>query len=37
MNIIYLIDITNRDWVQTSRILLSKLAKTMLNIYLNYV
>ncbi len=32
---IYLIDVTNRDGVQTSRILLSKLAKTMLNIYLD--
>jgi len=35
MNKIYLIDVTNRDGVQTSRILLSKLAKTMLNIYLD--
>ncbi len=35
MNNIYLIDVTNRDGVQTSRILLSKLAKTMLNIYLD--
>lgn len=32
---IYLIDVTNRDGVQTSRICLSKLQKTMLNIYLN--
>lgn len=31
----YLIDVTNRDGVQTSRILLSKLSKTMLNIYLD--
>ncbi len=35
MKNIYLIDVTNRDGVQTSRILLSKLAKTMLNIYLD--
>lgn len=35
MNKIYIIDVTNRDGVQTSRILLSKLAKTMLNIYLD--
>ena len=35
MNNIYLIDVTNRDGVQTSRILLSKLAKTMINIYLD--
>ncbi|NLE92255.1 MAG: homocitrate synthase [Elusimicrobia bacterium] len=32
---IYLIDVTNRDGVQTSRICLSKLEKTMINIYLN--
>ncbi|MFH0762637.1 MAG: homocitrate synthase [Candidatus Omnitrophota bacterium] len=32
---IYIIDVTNRDGVQTSRICLSKLQKTMLNIYLN--
>ncbi|MFA5038271.1 MAG: homocitrate synthase [Candidatus Omnitrophota bacterium] len=32
---IYLIDVTNRDGVQTSRICLSKLQKTMLNIMLN--
>jgi homocitrate synthase NifV len=32
---IYLIDVTNRDGVQTSRICLSKLQKTMINIYLN--
>lgn len=32
---IYIIDVTNRDGVQTSRICLSKLEKTMLNIYLN--
>jgi homocitrate synthase NifV len=35
MKNIYLIDVTNRDGVQTSRILLSKFAKTMLNIYLD--
>ncbi len=34
---IYLIDVTNRDGVQTSRICLSKLQKTMLNLYLNDV
>ncbi len=32
---IYIIDVTNRDGVQTSRICLSKLEKTMINIYLN--
>jgi homocitrate synthase NifV len=32
---IFLIDVTNRDGVQTSRICLSKLQKTMLNVYLN--
>jgi len=32
---IYFIDVTNRDGVQTSRILLPKLAKTMINIYLD--
>ncbi len=32
---ILVIDVTNRDGVQTSRICLSKLQKTMLNIYLN--
>ncbi len=32
---IYIIDVTNRDGVQTSRICLSKLQKTMLNILLN--
>lgn len=32
---IYLVDVTNRDGVQTSRICLSKLQKTLLNIYLN--
>jgi len=32
---IYLLDVTNRDGVQTARLGLSKLAKTMINIYLN--
>ncbi len=32
---IYIVDVTNRDGVQTARICLSKLEKTMLNIYLN--
>lgn len=32
---VYIIDVTNRDGVQTSRICLSKLQKTMINIYLN--
>src|SRR3990167_7085373 len=32
---IYIIDVTNRDGVQTARICLSKLEKTMLNLYLN--
>ncbi|MCX7793664.1 MAG: homocitrate synthase [Thermodesulfovibrionales bacterium] len=32
---VYLIDVTNRDGVQTSRILLPKLSKTMLNLYLD--
>lgn len=34
-NKVYLIDVTNRDGVQTSRILLPKLSKTMLNMYLD--
>lgn len=34
-NKIYIIDVTNRDGVQTSRLGLAKLQKTMLNIYLN--
>ncbi|TAL26565.1 MAG: homocitrate synthase [Nitrospirae bacterium] len=34
-NKVYLIDVTNRDGVQTSRILLPKLSKTMLNLYLD--
>ncbi|MFH1888692.1 MAG: homocitrate synthase [Candidatus Omnitrophota bacterium] len=32
---IYIIDVTNRDGVQTSRICLSKLEKTMINVFLN--
>ena len=32
---IHLIDVTNRDGVQTSRLGLAKLQKTMINIYLN--
>ena len=32
---IYILDVTNRDGVQTSRICLSKLEKTMINVYLN--
>lgn len=35
MGKIYLIDVTNRDGVQTARLGLSKLAKTMINVYLN--
>lgn len=34
-NRIYLIDVTNRDGVQTSRLGLAKLQKTMINMYLN--
>lgn len=34
-NRIYIIDVTNRDGVQTSRLGLAKLQKTMLNVYLN--
>ncbi len=34
-NKIYIIDVTNRDGVQTSRICLSKLQKTMINLMLN--
>ena len=34
---IYILDVTNRDGVQTSRICLSKLEKTMINIYLNQI
>ena len=35
MGKIYLVDVTNRDGVQTAKLGLSKLAKTMINIYLN--
>ncbi len=35
MGSIYLLDVTNRDGVQTARLGLSKLAKTMVNMYLN--
>ncbi|MEW6608114.1 MAG: homocitrate synthase [bacterium] len=35
MNKIYLIDVTNRDGVQTAKLGLAKLEKTMLNLYLN--
>ena len=35
VNKIYLIDVTNRDGVQTAKLGLSKLEKTMINIYLN--
>ena len=35
MGEIYLVDVTNRDGVQTAKLGLSKLAKTMINIYLN--
>jgi len=35
MGKIYLIDVTNRDGVQTARLGLSKLEKTMINLYLN--
>ena len=34
-NKIYLIDVTNRDGVQTARLGLAKLQKTMINMYLN--
>jgi len=34
-NKIYLVDVTNRDGVQTARLGLAKLQKTMINIYLN--
>ncbi|MFH1867384.1 MAG: homocitrate synthase [Candidatus Omnitrophota bacterium] len=34
-NVIKIVDVTNRDGVQTSRICLSKLQKTMINIFLN--
>ncbi|MCK4262832.1 MAG: homocitrate synthase, partial [Dehalococcoidia bacterium] len=32
---IYFIDVTNRDGVQTARLGLSKLEKTMINVFLN--
>jgi citrate (Re)-synthase len=35
MHKIYLIDVTNRDGVQTAKLGLSKLEKTMINLYLN--
>jgi isopropylmalate/homocitrate/citramalate synthase len=35
MNKIYIIDVTNRDGVQTAHLGLAKLEKTMLNLYLN--
>jgi len=35
MGKIYIIDVTNRDGVQTAKLGLSKLGKTMINIYLN--
>ncbi|MFC2035335.1 homocitrate synthase [Chloroflexota bacterium] len=35
MGKIYLIDVTNRDGVQTAKLGLSKLAKTLINMYLN--
>ncbi len=35
MKKIYIVDVTNRDGVQTAKLGLSKLEKTMLNIYLN--
>ena len=34
-NTIYIVDVTNRDGVQTSRLGLAKLEKTMLNLYLD--
>ncbi len=35
MGKVYLVDVTNRDGVQTAKLGLSKLAKTMLNVYLD--
>ena len=35
MPTIYILDVTNRDGVQTSRLGLAKLEKTMINVYLN--
>jgi homocitrate synthase NifV len=37
MGKIYLVDVTNRDGVQTAKLGLSKLEKTMINIYLNEI
>ncbi|MFH1856697.1 MAG: homocitrate synthase [Candidatus Omnitrophota bacterium] len=34
-NKVYIVDVTNRDGVQTSRLGLAKLQKTMINLYLN--
>src|SRR4030042_6957018 len=34
---IYILDVTNRDGVQTAKLGLPKLAKTMINLYLNEV
>lgn len=37
MNKVYIIDVTNRDGVQTAKLGLSKLEKTMINMYLNEI
>jgi homocitrate synthase NifV len=37
MSTIYFIDVTNRDGVQTAKVGLSKLEKTMINLYLNEI
>lgn len=37
MNTIYLLDVTNRDGVQTSRLGLAKLEKTLINMYLDEI
>ena len=37
MGEIYIVDVTNRDGVQTANLGLSKLEKTMINLYLNEV
>ena len=34
---IYIIDVTNRDGVQTAKLGLSKIEKTLINIYLNEI
>ena len=34
---IYIIDVTNRDGVQTAKLGLSKLEKTLINVYLNEI